>query len=355
MSSNRSDYSSAQLRGAWIVLNQPIRTGIYTIMAAVAVIVSLFGQGLPAEATPGNSPNVLKVSPVRSDIEVQPGTSKAVRTIITNLTKAPITVRPVGNDFIAGDERGTPALILDGDSFAPTHSLKRFMAPLSEVTIPASQDKVVNVVITVPKDAQAGGYFGAIRFVPTTPNSGEQVNLSGSVASLMLLKVPGDLVEKLDLTDFEIQQKSKSGAYFHSPDNLQVTVRFANKGNVQVGPFGKVSVKSGNEVVYEADFNTKDPRDMALPDGARRWDIPLEKIGTFGKYTVSATFTYGQKNQTVEVTKSFWVIPTGIVIAGILVVALLIAVFIGTWLYLRRRRLRALHGHARGGNGYKRY
>lgn len=294
------------------------------------------------------SPNTLKISPVRTDISIPAGTSKAVDVTVTNLTKAPITVAPIENDFVAGDERGTPALILDADKFAPTHSLKRFMRPLPNLTIEANKSRTVSIVITVPKDAPAGGYFGAVRFAPTAPDGSGQVNLSTSVASLILMTVPGPVTEKMDLTDFDIQQGGVSNTYFQSPNDLQVSFRFQNKGNIQIGPFGKISVVQGDKVVYSTDFNNKDQRDMILPDSARRWDVPLKNIGSFGNYTVKATFTYGSKNQTVEVTKSFWVIPQTVIFVTIAAVVGLILLIVAIWFFLRRYKRKILRNQTRG-------
>jgi hypothetical protein len=133
-----------------------------------------------------------------------------------------------------------------------------------------------------------------------------------------------------------------TGTNFRTPNNLQATVRFENKGSVQLGPFGKVSVKQGDKVIYASDFNNKTPRDMTLPDSARRWDIPLKNIGTFGKYTVTAVFTYGAKNQSIEVTKSFWVIPTTVIVWSIIGLITLIALIVGIWLFLRSYKRRIL-------------
>lgn len=335
-------------------MNKHIRTSnIVVALVLVAAIVPsvLFSAKAYAQTAklPSNvTANVLKVSPVRSDIEVLPGASKKIQITVTNLTKSSVQVHPIENDFIAGDERGTPALILDESKYAPTHSLKRFMTPLADVTIPAKQAKQIDVVINVPAGAQAGGYFGAVRFAPTTPDSGGQVNLSASVASIILLTVPGNIVEKMNLTNFDIQQHGKSDAYFQTPNDLQAAFRFQNLGSVQEGPFGKVSVKNGNDVVYAADFNTKTPRDMVLPDSARRWEIPLKNIGNFGHYTVMATFTYGAKNQTIEVTKSFWVIPQAYIIGAIIAVVVLIVLIVGIWLFLRSYKRRILGSSRRG-------
>ena len=336
------------------MVKKHIRMNIGGVMvAALALSVLIGSQSFAQSANTNTSTNVLKVSPVRTDIEIKPGESKKIPVTVTNLTKTPITVSPIENDFIAGDERGTPALILDKDKYAPTHSLKRFMTPLEDVTIPAGKSKAVDVVITVPKDAKAGGYFGAVRFAPASPDGGAQVNLSASAASLMLVTVTGDIVEKLDLTSFDIQQDGKAGSFFQSANELQAAFRFENKGGAQVGPFGKVVVTQNGSVVYEADFNNKTPRDVILPDSARAWDIPLKKIGSFGNYTVTATFSYGQKNQTIEVTKSFWVVPQFIIIATIVGVLVLVGLIVGIWLFLRGYKRRLLGGHRRGG-GFRR-
>lgn len=306
------------------------------ITLAVAAVLLVGSQALAKTDT--NTANTLKVSPVRTDVTIKPGESKKVQTTVTNLTDASITVSPIENDFVAGDERGTPALILDAKKFAPTHSLKRFMTPLKNVTIPAGEAKTIDVTITVPKDAQAGGYFGAIRFAPAHPDDGGQVNLSPSIASMILLTVPGDSVQKLVLTDFEVQQNGHNGSYFTNSDNLQTTVRFENKGNLQVGPFGKISVKKGDNVVYEADFNNKNPRDVILPDSARRWETPIKDIGGFGHYTVTATFTYGDKNQTIEASQSFWVITKAVIIAAAVVLLVVILLVVAIVLFVRKRR-----------------
>ena len=341
-----------------MLVNRRIQVGVRVVVAVVAIAILGIPTVHPASATEkSNSANTVKISPVRSDIEIKAGAAQTVKVGVTNLTDAPITVRPIENDFIAGDDRGTPALILDANQTAPTHSLKKFMKPLADITIPAKKTVQVEVVITVPKDAQAGGYFGALRFAPATPDDGGEVNLSASVASLILMTVPGPTTEKLDLTDFQVQQKGANGTVFRTPDNLQLTFRFASSSNVQVAPFGKISVRKGDKTVYQADFNQTDPKDMILPDSARRWDVPLKNIdGFFGKYTVHATLTYGKTNQTVEVTKDFWIISwAAMAVAGGALLLLIILVFI-TILLIRRKRRRAPRRAKLGGNsgGYRR-
>lgn len=339
-----------------MLVKQRVQINIISVLSVlvVSMLLALLPM-LPAAAqtkstNTTNNSNTLKLSPVRSDIQVAAGTSKTVEVTVSNLTKQPMKVSAIANDFIAGDERGTPALILDADKFAPTHSLKRFMVPLGDVTVAPNENKKVGVVIIVPKDAQPGGYFGAIRFAPASSTSGAQVNLNASAASLILLTVPGPTVEKVNMTEFAVQQGGQSNSYFNSSNDLQATFRMQNKGNVQIGPFGKLSVRQGDKVVYDVDFNNKDQRDMILPDSARRWDIPLKNIGSFGHYTVEATFSYGSKNQTIEVKKSFWVIPLMVIIITAASILIVIALVLGIWFFLRSYKRRILRSQGRGGH-----
>lgn len=321
---------------------QRTQINLRAIITIVAFLVlAVLTVGLSSQQAHAATANTLKVSPVRSDIELKPGESKTIKTVVTNLTKEEISVRPVANDFVSGDERGTPALILEADQFAKSHSLKRFMAPLADFTIPAEGTKVVEVTLNAPRDAKAGGYFGAVRFAPTNPDGGGQVNLSASVASIILATIPGEVTQKLMLTDFDIQQNGQGKTYFMTPDNLQASFRFTSQSGIQLAPFGKVSVKKDGKVIQETDFNEKTPREMILPDSARRWDVPLENIGKFGKYEVAATFTYGTKNQTIEVTKSFWVIPQLYIILAIVgLVVLLVVIGLVIWLIVRKSKNR---------------
>jgi hypothetical protein len=326
---------------------------IVAILAFGALV--LIANGNQASAVTNsttNNLNTLKISPLRTDVTVAPGKSTKVSMKVTNLTKAPMTIQPIENDFVAGDEKGTPALILDEKKFAPTHSLKRFMEPLQNVTIPAGVTQDIPLVINVPASAKAGGYYGAVRFAPVSDDGSGSVNLNASAASLVLLTVPGDLVEQLNLTNADIMQGGKAVSGFaNSSDGLSLSVRFENKGNLQVAPFGQVYVKEGDKVIYSHDFNQANPRDMVLPDSARRWDVPLENVGKFGKYTIGATFTYGTKNKSVEFSKTIWVIPTTYIIMGIIALLVLITLVVGIWLFLRGYKRRILRSHGRGGLG----
>lgn len=302
-----------------------------------------------------NNANNLQVSPVRTERTINLGTSDVISVFVRNMTDAPIVLKPIENDFIAGDEKGTPALILDENKYAPTHSLKRYMVPLANITLGPRENKQVDVTIRIPDSTQSGGYFGALRFAPVTIDAKGQVavGVAGSVASLMLVTVPGDLVENLQLTNFDVQQNGGAANNFRTPNDLQLFLRFKNLGNVQLAPFGQVYVKQGNKVLYKADFNSGDPRDNILPDSARRWEIPLKNLGKFGRYTVGGTFAYGTTGKNIEVTKTIWIVPTTYIVAFISTIVAIILLIWGVRKFLKSYKQRILN-NSRNGRNYRR-
>lgn len=336
-------------------ISRRINGGVTAIAILVGVVGSLIAVSVYGgtsvfadQSSVSDSANVMKISPVRSDIEIAPGESKIVKVYVSNTSDQEVALTPVENDFISSDENGTPALILDASKYAPTHSLKRFMEPVKAFTIAAHKTATVDVKISVPLSAQAGGYFGAIRFAPSDAVSGGQVNLSPSAASLILMTVPGNVVEKLELTNFDIKQGAKSVTNFTTSDKLSILVRFQNKGNVQEGPFGKITVKKGSDVLSSIDFNSNTPRDMILPDSARRWTLPLDKIDGFGHYTLEATFSYGKDNQSINVSKSFWVIPTAVILMATGALVVLIGLIALIWYLIVRSHRRRIRGFGYG-------
>ncbi len=328
-----------------------LRVAVVTILLSVATVylsVGIAGAATtPAKKAtptpPNSSTSSLKVSPVRTDITIEAGKSDVVKTYVTNITATPIVVSPIENDFIAGDEAGTPSIVLDENSYAPSHSLKRFMLPLKNVTIGVGETKQVDLTIVVPKSAQAGGYYGAVRYAPANPDGSKNVNLSSSVASLVLLTVPGPVTEDLRMTNFDLQQDGSASTNFRTPDNIELLLRFENKGNIQEAPFGQIYVQDARtkKAVYTYDFNQDTPRANILPDSARRWNIPLKNFKKFGKYTVGATFSYGASNKTIEVKKTVWIIPMTYIIAAIaaLVGLILLIIFIVVALKSYKRRI----------------
>ena len=283
--------------------------------------------GAAGAPNPGTGGNGLRISPVRTDITVAPGKKQVVNITITNVTTAPATLQTIVNDFIANpNETGNPAIILDPKAYAPSHSLKRFVEAGGNFNLAPGQQKIIPITLNIPANAAGGGYFGAVRFAPAAAQTGPNINVSlaGSVGSLILLKVPGNVKEQLDIASFDVRRNDHPSSFFTSSKDLQATVRFQNQGNIQEEPFGKILLKSRTgKLLASYEINNTDPPGSVLPDSIRKFNVPVKGIGKYGKYKLEGNFGYGSSGQLISGSTTFYVIPTALIILFIAVVGLL--------------------------------
>lgn len=305
------------------------RLFVGSMMAVGLLVAGLSVVGSVSAQTSGNG---IKVSPVRSDITVNPGESRTLTLSVQNITSSDSEFQAIINDFVSNDESGQPALILDADKYAPSHSLKRYMAAIPNFSVAAGKSKEVKVTINIPSDAAGGGYYGAVRFAPAGSNGNSNVVLSASVGSIILVKVPGDIKENMVIDSFDVRRGEDGvggSSFFTTNKKLYSVVRFKNNGNVHEQPFGKVRLLKGDKVLQETEINKADPKGNVLPDSIRRFNVELTKIGSFGKYTVQGNFGYGSNGQLLSASTTFWVVPLALIIGVIvLIVIALLLIFV---------------------------
>ncbi len=308
------------------------RHRILTAFGVVVVGVSMFinsafaGHVGAAQTAAVGAGNALKVSPVRLDIKMDPGTTQTITVTIQNLTSTAAILHPVINDFVAsGDESGRPNIILNEDEYAPSHSLKRLVLPLKDFTVHAGETREVKVTIEVPKDAAGGGYYGAVRFAPASNEGDKNVNLAASVGTLVLLRVNGNIKEDLAVDSFDVRKKKNSpSSFFMDNKGINAVIRFKNSGNVQVEPFGTISLKRFGKQVANYKINDSAVRGSVLPDSVRRFDVELKKLSSFGKYTLVGNFGYGETGQLLTAQTTFYVVPVFMILIGVGIVLLLL-------------------------------
>jgi hypothetical protein len=329
------------------MLKQKRRQLLSGLFALVTLLVAF---AAPVAAAGGNG---LRVSPVRSDLIINPGESKTMYVSVTNVTAQPASLQAIVNDFTGNpDESGNPAIILNPAEYAPNHSLKRFVAPIGDFTLTPGQAKSIPVTINVPKNAAGGGYFGAVRFGPAgNNNSNQTVSLAGSVGSLILIKVPGDIKEQLTIASFDVRRKDNPSSFFTSTKNLTATIRFQNQGNIQEAPFGKILLKNrSGKILATYEMNNTSPPANVLPDSIRKFPIPLnsKKLARFGQYKLEGNFGYGTGGQLLSASTTFYVVPSSVIIGFAGVVALIAFIVFGVPRLVRAYNRRILRKAGRG-------
>ena len=322
-----------------------------TLAIAVVGMVVLLGASASvyAQARPTTAPNTkgagngLKIYTVKTDIIVDKGNSRTVSVTVENITGSPVTVTAVTNDFVpSADESGEPRIILDEKQRAPGNSFKSLISTLPTVTLAPSEKREVKITLSVPTNASSGGYYGAVRFSPGTGENDKNVALTASVGSIFLVRVPGDITEKLSVEGFTVLPiKSCDGGTATRPCTpvyggagslfsngpVAIETRFRNFGNIHVQPFGKISIKNfSGKIIQEIEINNSQPRGSVLPASIRKFTLPVSEKKLFGKYTAEASFGYGSNGELLLAKKTFYVIPFKLIalVLGVLIFAIFI-------------------------------
>lgn len=314
--------------------------------AASAVTARPAAAPQPDASNGAASDNGLKISPVRSDITIEAGSSQTVTVTVTNVTSSISSYDVLVNDFTAGgDESGQPQILLDADKFASSHSLKRLVGKVAGVTLQPNESRNIAVPITVPAGYAAGGYYGAVRLVPHTDDgaANRNVTLSASVGSLVLLTVPGNINRQVSVASLDVRRAVNQNqidaprTLFTNAKNLNAVTRFQNGGDIQEQPFGKMSLKNWRgKTLATYEINAGTPRGNVLPDSIRRFNTSLNNVGSFGKYSLEGNFGYGDSGQLITARTTFYVIPLAVILALVAVIVLIIFLIIGLPRIIRR-------------------
>lgn len=183
--------------------------------------------------------------------------------------------------------------------------------PKGAIAVREDSTADIPVRIRIPDDAPPGGHYAAI-LVGTEPDRLEEgksgVAVGSMLASLVFVRVPGEVVEAGSIRDFYAVD-----TFLERPD-ARFVVRFENTGNVHVLPRGEISIRNmwgkerGKILVNDADgFGN------VLPGSTRKFEFEWtgeENAFEFGRYTALATLSFGEDgSKTVYREAVFWVVP----------------------------------------------
>ncbi len=317
-----------------------------TLLISLALAAVLFV--IPVHAQNQNNGNDdqrgqgIEISPPLIELEADPGETVTTEIRLRNVTDVELVAQGVVNDFLAGDESGTPRILFEEDEQSP-YSLKEYVTEVPTVTLQPRELKSTEVTINVPEDASPGGHYGVIRFVAVPSDSdadGSAVNLSASIGTLVLLEVSGEVRSSLEFQEFttveQIPERQNSardqnqdnvtaatGFYEYAPASFRS--RLSNTGNVHVQPHGTIRIFNmfGKET-GTLEFNKTDRN--ILPDSIRRFNHTFDKEWMAGRYTAQVDLNYGD-GENISATTSFWVIPYKMI--AIIVILLAAIVFFG--------------------------
>ena len=298
-------------------------------MGFLVAFISLF-------STVGNVAHALTVSPARIEISGDPGQTINGQFNVINEQAGSQVFYTSAENFEAQGETGTPSFVAGNDGLASWISLG------SQVSLTAAQQKTLSFTVTIPKDAEAGGYFAAI-FLSTTPSQNQSSNVSvgAKIGVLVLLHVSGAVKVGGGLLGFSTLNSQR----LYSSLPVSFSYRFSNSGSDLIQPAGLITVKNslwltsavlqanlsdgnvlpGSIRKFTVDWNT----DSSVPPVNGFWSKVSYEWGHFalGLYTAQLALTYGSKNTQAQSSFTFYVIPWHLLLVVIIILAILFLIF----------------------------
>jgi hypothetical protein len=310
------------------------------ILASVPVLLLATGVTTEAATAPPTGSG-LSISPLRQDITIKPGQADKIDITLKNITGGPVTAKASVADFESDNVDGNPKIITDPNANSPA-SIRKFLIGLGDIKLAVNEQRSFSIPVQAPANATPGAYYGLVEYqaVPTNPgadNGNNKVALSAAVSQLVFITVPGNLVSRMQLNALHIYKDKngpKEGIFFTKvPQAAGVELR--NLGNSFATPFGRVTLtNSTGKTTYSYELNGGITRGLVLPQSNRVFRNPIKNISRPGRYTLTASVSYGSGSAIITGKKTFWYIPAWLPFVLILIVLVLVAIVL-----LGRRRL----------------
>lgn len=294
---------------------------IFSLLFAFSVNAQTSGAGV------GLSPAVIEEA-------MEPGTNKQFNIEITNLSSTDQNYYLFRKDITGVRPGGVPIFANENSERTGFELSEWLTLNTEEVFIPANESKVVSFILDVPDNASPGSHFGGV-FVSVEPPRLRQTGaaVGYEVANIISIRVAGDVSESAQIRQFSTSK------YFYGSTNIEFLIRIENEGNVLVRPTGPLEVNNmfGKRVAMLT-FN--ESLAGVFPKDTREFEIIWEDEGPgFGRYEAVISPVYGEdgRKNTISSTVTFWILPMNIIgPAAIVLAVILLSIYIGVKLYVRR-------------------
>lgn len=269
------------------------------------------------------------IPPRAEDLIADPGEVITRQIKVRNMGNAEMDFEAKLLDFLVQDREGTPVFLDDELSEADNRwALSQWVnvSPFRFVIKPG-EIKELDLVITVPEDALAGGHYAAVIYQPTGSRIGEEgsaTKVIPSVATLLYLTVSGDITEEAFVKRMDIPKLSEFGP-------IKIISEITNLSDIHIKPSGVIKIYN---LFNKLSTSLQLDEYNIFPSRSRIYENIWEQKWLLGRYKAELEGAYGSQGQTLLAIAYFWVIPYRLILVGLLAITLAILLIA----YLRKKR-----------------
>jgi len=287
----------------------------------------------------------LSITPPLFKINMDPGETWSSTVKLVNNNTYPITIYADVLDFKSGANGGVE-FIKDSGGGKNMNSLSGWVDINREPVIIGPQESAeLPFFIKLPKTADPGGHYAAILAgskPPAEQPSGSAIKISSMLASLLLVRVSGNVVEQGEIREFSVDKNWS----WDMKEKLKVV--FANTGNTHLQPAGEVKIINmwgETRAIFKID--KKISFGNVLPDSVKQWEFDWQGANSImdaGRLRAELVIGFGEEaTQTDARVIYFWAIawkPTVIVLGIIILLLLIIVLLIRRYINKSLRQVR---------------
>lgn len=277
------------------------------------------------------------VGPGRTEVQVKPGETVVRYVTVANRIADGRSFSMAVEDM-SGTADGSENIVLLGDQNGP-YSLRDYISfPTDSITLGLNTRATIPVIISMPPDAEPGGYYGAVLVSTYEAPTGEPEGRARSpmiarVGTLFFITVPGEA----DVAGELLDASTVNNQVWYQAGPVDFSLAFENQGSVHLNPYGEVRVT--NLLGDEVGFVKLDPW-FVLPKSLRLREVTWDREFLLGRYNFTVQINRGYED--IVDTKSFviWVLPWKILLGifvGVFILLFLIRFFFRTFEFKRRQ------------------
>lgn len=276
------------------------------------------------------------VGPGRSELDLAPGETQIVMISVANRISDDRTFKLEVVD-ISGTTNGSSALQVFEGERGP-YSIQDYISIQEDtITLALGERARIPVVVSIPADAEPGGFYGSILVSTIQPGSAPsdpapRNPIIARVGSHIFLNIAGD--KEISGKTLGITTLPSAAWYVQGP--ITFGIAYENTGSLHLNPYGQVSIK--NILGDEVGFTEIEPW-FVLPGSVRTREVEWNREFLFGRYTAVVTMNRGYEDVLDEVTVTFWVLPYKLIaglFGGLFLMFFLIRLFTRTFEFKRK-------------------